>query len=124
LERGVGPGLIRPRDGIEGDEHLAHGGDEGDLGWLAPGDQATMEGDEARAAAAGAERGHVEDAADRAAALGDDPLAALEPAVLGDGRDADQAGDLAPVEAAELGQLGEQRRGQDQADPPACWSAE
>jgi hypothetical protein len=31
-------------------------------------------------------------------ALGDDPLAALAAAVLGDGRDADQAGELAPVE--------------------------
>ena len=81
-----------------------------------PGDEAAIEGGEARAAAAGAERGHVEDAADGAAALGDDALAALEPAVLGDGRDADQAGDLAPVEAAEFGQLGKQRGRQDQAD--------
>ncbi len=44
-------------------------------------------------------------------------LASLDAAVPGDRRDADQAGDLAPVDGAELGQLGEQRGRQDQADP-------
>jgi hypothetical protein len=57
----------------------------------------------------GVEDGHVEHATDCAAPLGDDAWATLGPAVLGDRRDADQAGDLAPVEGAELGELGEQR---------------
>jgi hypothetical protein len=66
-------------DGIGGDEHLAHGGDEGDLAWLSPSDQAAMEGGEARAAAAGTGRGHGEHAADRAAPLGD--RASARPAI-------------------------------------------
>jgi hypothetical protein len=96
---------------------LPHGGHEGELGWLAPDEKAAIEGGEARAAAAGAECGHVEHATDATTALGDDALAALEPAVLGDRGHPDQAGDLAPVEGAELGQQSEQGGRQDQADP-------
>jgi hypothetical protein len=47
LKGRFGPGLLGAGDGIEGDEHLAHGGDESELGRLSPGDQPSIEGGEA-----------------------------------------------------------------------------
>ncbi len=52
--------------------------------------------------------GHVEGAADLAAAALDDAAVLAQAAVLGDGGEAGERRDLAPVEGAELGQLGEQ----------------
>src|SRR3954447_25821139 len=53
---------------VEGGDHLAHDGDDADLGLLAGGGQAVSGGVEGWVVAAGAEGGHVEDVADRPAA--------------------------------------------------------
>ena len=102
-------------DGVEGDEELAHGGDEGELFGFALFDQGAIGEREAGRPAAEGEDSHVEGAPDLLAAAVDDPAAAHQAAVPGDRGQADQARDLAPVELAQLGQLGQERGDQDRA---------
>ena len=62
------------------------------------------------------EGGHEQDLAHAAAATGDHAAPPEGAAVAVDRRDPDQGGDPAPVEAAELGQLGDQGASGDRAD--------
>ena len=80
---------------------------------FAPGEQCPVGDGEAGRAAAEREGGQVEGAADLLAAAVDHPAAAHQAAVPGDRGETDQAGDLAPVELAELRQLGQQGGEQD-----------
>lgn len=75
-----------------------------------------MEGFDARIGPHGAQRGHVEGAADAAATAGDMSLATQGSAVMGDGRDADQGGDFFVIDGAKLRQFGDQHRRRDLTD--------
>ena len=103
-------------DGVEDDQELTHGGGDGDLGGLAAGDEARIEGADRGIAADGGEGRHVQGLADAGAAAEDHAPAAEGAAVAVDRGDTDEAGDLAPIEGAELGQLGEERAGRGLAD--------
>src|SRR4030088_2579534 len=103
--------------GVEGCEELAGDGDEGDHFRLTGGKQASVEGSQAWVVATGNESGNVESppcgppsATDLALAL---PVARL----TGEGRDTDQACDLAAGELAKLGHLGQEGARQRIADP-------
>ena len=84
---------------VEGGDHLAHDGDDDDLGLLAGGGEAIAEGFEGWVVAAGAERGHVEDIADRPAASVDAAGSFELAAVVVVRGETDEGGDL-PVEQA------------------------
>jgi hypothetical protein len=64
----------------------------------------------------GAESGHLQDAAHGGAAAGDRPVAPPGAAVAIDRSAADEGGNPGSIEAAELGQLGDQGAGGDLAD--------
>ena len=62
------PGLIARQHGVEDDDQLAHAGDDGDLGFFAPGDEALVVGFEHRIVLGGRAHGrHVEEVAQLAA---------------------------------------------------------
>ena len=84
------------------------GGDDRLLDLLAVGFEAAAEGAEARVVPRGLQGCTVEQRADRASAA-DRAYAAPVPRVVDDRREADKRGDTAPVEAAELGKLGDER---------------
>ena len=79
-------------------------------------DEAGISGAQRGVAAASDERRHVEWRTDVATPTTNRSPTLPGAAVLGDRRDADQARDLAAVEAAELGQLGEQGGDQHRSD--------
>lgn len=101
------PQAIISDKGIEDSSELSHGGDESDLGRFAGVVQAAIEDTESVVMANGIERGHVEGAADRGTATGDMPLAAELSAIVIDGCDPDQSGELLVLDTAEFGELGE-----------------
>ncbi len=62
------PGLIARQHGVEDDDQLVHAGDDGDLGFFAPGDEALVVGFEHRIVLGGRAHGrHVEEVAQLAA---------------------------------------------------------
>src|SRR3954453_11122237 len=102
--------------GVQGCDHLAHDGDDDDLGLLARRGEAITEGFESGVVAAGAEGGHVEDVTHRHAAAVDaamsPELAAIE-VVWGE---TDEGGNLLAAHAAELWQQGDEGEGEHRAD--------
>lgn len=82
------PETVLADEGVGQNQQLAHDGDEGDLGLFSGGAQASIEGSEVVIAAAGGERGHVEDAPHRGAAASDVAFTAAFPAVGTNGRQA------------------------------------
>src|SRR3954462_7640386 len=118
---GCSGGLGLPEDaiaqhGVQGCDHLAHDGDDDDLGLLARRGEAITEGFESGVVAASPEGGHVEDVTHRHAAAVDaamsPELAAIE-VVWGE---TDEGGDLLAAHAAELGQQGDEGEGEHRAD--------
>src|SRR6185312_15419513 len=103
-------------DGVEDGEELAHAGDHGNHLWLTGGDEMKPESTDGGVVADGGHGGEEEGGADGAASAADEGLAAPTAGLAGEGCDADEAGDLAAVEAAELGQFGDQGAGDDRAD--------
>src|SRR5436305_12947815 len=102
------PWLSVSQDGVENDEELTDACGEGLFGGLSGGSEfLIMRGDEG-IGAAGDQRGHVEGGPDRRTASGDGLAAALDAAVAIDGRNPDEGCDLAPVEAAEFRQFGDE----------------
>src|SRR3954454_13103720 len=110
------PGGAVAQHGVQGGDHLAHDGDDDDLGLLARRREAITEGFESGVVAARTEGGHVEDVADRHAAAVDaamsSELAAIE-VVWGE---TDEGGNLLAAHAAELGQQGDEGEGEHRAD--------
>jgi len=103
IELGVGFGHC-----VEDGQQLAHAGDQGDLLEFAGGEETLVEGADGRIVAGGTERGQVQDSAQFEAPTSKASSAAVLIRVLGVGRDTDPRGDLAAVEPAQLGQVGEQ----------------
>ena len=100
-----------PGDGVEDREELSSDGDEGKLGRLAGLAQALVERAEHRVEARTRLGGVVVRGADGCASAANTPRSTDLPAVAREGRDADQGGDLPPVEVSELRKIGEQRAG-------------
>src|SRR5690242_20613362 len=101
---------------VEHGDHLAHDGDDDDLGLFAGGGETIAEGLEGWVIAAGAEGGHVEDVADRPAASVD-AAAAFELAAVAVIRgETDEGGDLLAAHVAELRQPGDEAEGEDRSD--------
>src|SRR5680860_1726862 len=96
------PWCVIAEDGVEDGEELAHAGGDGDLGWPAAPDQASVESLQRGIAADGGQGRHVQGGADAGAAAHDHATAAEAAAVAVDRRDPDQGGDLAAIEGAEL----------------------
>src|SRR6185312_10743613 len=106
------PILLAGEHGIEHDEELPQAGDEGDFGLLAVGQQPEIERLEHRVVLRrGAQRRHVEHVAQLGAAALDIALPPALAAIVVEGRDADERGDLATAEAPEFRQPGDDRRG-------------
>src|SRR5258708_20293283 len=102
--------------GIEGDDELSHDRDDGDLGLLAGGAEALLEGLEVGVPDGGGLSGHEEDASNIGAAAEDTAQAAHFAAVEVVGHDADEGGDLAVGDVAEFGQQGDQGGAKDRTD--------
>ena len=102
------PGLIAREHGVEDNDQLAHAGDEGDLGLLAPGAQALVVGLEHRIVlGGGAHDRHKEELAELAASAPDVALAFALAAVVVEGRGADEGGGGFVADAPEFGQPGD-----------------
>src|SRR5438445_7355276 len=110
------PRFVVPDHGVEGCDQLAHDGNDSDLCLLALGPQALAESGEDGIMHSGAERGHIEDVADRLTASPDTSLAFELAAVVVIGGEPDQGGDLPVGQAAEFGQQCDQCGTQDRAD--------
>ena len=95
-------------DGVEDDDEPAHAGHEGLLAGFAGGPELGVVSGDDRIGAAGDQSPHVGRRAHGGVAAGDSAAAAQRAAVAIDRRDPDQGGDLAAVEMAEFGQLGDQ----------------
>jgi hypothetical protein len=103
-------------DGVEDGEEFAHASGDGDFGGAAAGDEAGVEGTDGGVAADGGEGWHVQGRADAGASTQDHTSSAEGTTVAVDRGDADEARDLASIEGAELGQLGDQGAGGGFAD--------
>jgi hypothetical protein len=99
------------QDGIEEGDELPHDGADCDLGRLAGGTKAAVEGGKRRVVAGGDQGGHVEGGADACSAAGHASGAVTFAAVVGEGRDTDQGCDPLAGGLAELWQFSEQAGG-------------
>src|SRR5215471_7244290 len=113
---GMCPRPLIAQDGIEKDQQLAHGSDEGEACGFAGLAQTAVEGLEHRVVLDGDKAGHVERGSDLDAAALDLALAAVSAAVPVHRGDAGQGGDLVAIDPAELGQFGDQSTSDDIAD--------
>ena len=107
VKHGWGPGLpssVLGDEEVGEDGELSGDGDEGELGGLSVGAQASVEGSDIGVVAGGGEGGEIEHAAHRGAAAADDALAVALAGLVGDGGEAGEHGDRFVGEAAELGE--------------------
>src|SRR5262249_49543136 len=111
------PWFAVSEDGIEDDDELADASNESLLAGFAGGSELAVVSGDDRIGAAGDQGGHVEGGAHGGAATGDGAAAAHGAAVAVDRSNADEGSDLAAVEMAELGQLGDQGAQRRFADP-------
>src|SRR5918995_4851612 len=102
--------------GVQRSDHLAHDGDDDDLGLLAGGGESLVEYFEGGVVTAGAEGSHVEDVSDPHASAVDAAVSPQLAAVEIVGRETDQGGDLLAAHAAELRQQGDEGEGEHGAD--------
>jgi len=97
--------------GIEEEEELSGGGDEGDFGWFSEVPEMVIEELEVAVFLAdGGEGGEVEGAADSGAAAAEMALALAGAAVVGIRGEAGQGGDFLSIDATEFGEQSEQGR--------------
>src|SRR5262249_61497368 len=108
---GIFPGLPVGQHGVEGDQHFANQGGGGDLGGFAGGDEAAVKMAEWRGAAGGGAGRQVEGGAHRSATAGARAGALVPAAVMVKRGEADQGGNGAPCQPAELGQQRDQGGG-------------
>ena len=113
----MAPRLAIACDGIEGDEHLTHDGDEGDLsGALVLVDEALMELSHDGVVPNGAARCVEQDRTDAWPAVPGGGAVVRRAALLGVRCEADEGGDLLAGAAAEFGQLAEEGEDRDGSD--------
>ena len=99
----VAPGLVGADHGVEGDHHLAHGGNEGFFVGTAFGDEALIEGLGGGVEADGAQGTHEQGRAYAAASAFEVALSAALATVVIEGSQASQGGDRLVGGGAELG---------------------
>src|SRR6476619_2058479 len=97
-----GPGGLGAEDGVEDGEELPRAGDDGNLGQLACGDEAFVEGTDGGIRSNGGEGTHVEDGSDACSATPDAATSTLSAAVAIEWCDPYEGGDLPSAERAEL----------------------
>src|SRR5712672_3967247 len=102
------PWFAVSEDGIEDDDELSHAGGERLLAGFSGGSELDVVGRDDGIGAAGDQGRHKQSSAHGRAAAGDGAAPAHRAAVAVDRRDTDEGGDLAAIEAAEFGQLGDQ----------------
>src|SRR5215208_7818703 len=110
------PWSVVADDGVEDGEEFSGCCDEGDHLGLSGGDEAVAEGFEGWVVTGGGHGGEEEDGAHGGAASADEAPAAPPPRLPGEGGKAGERRDLAPLEAVELGQLGQEGAGDDRPD--------
>src|SRR5829696_7405027 len=110
------PWSVVADDGVEDGEEFSGCCDEGDHLGLSGGDEAVAEGFEGWVVTGGGHGGEEEDGAHGGAASADEAPAAPPPRLPGEGGKAGERRDLAPLETAELGQLGQEGAGDDRPD--------
>jgi hypothetical protein len=113
---GLSPGPVLLAHGVEGEEELAHEGDDADPLGLAAGLRRLKRVARPGTAPELGENGEEEGVAGVEAPAPASALALERAALPGIGRKPDEAGDLLGAEAAEFGQVGEQGGGADEAD--------
>jgi hypothetical protein len=101
---------------VEGYNHLAHHGNDDDLGLFASGGEALGEGFKSGIVSACAQGCHVENITHGHATPIDTAVSLKLSAVKVVGRETDQGGDLLAIDLAELRQGGEERKGEGRAD--------
>ena len=97
--------------GVKGEEEFSHDCGQSEFVWFAFGAQALIKTRQDRIVASGAERSHVEPAAQSAPPTEDSALAADRTTVVIKRCQASQSGRFAAIELTELGHLREQERG-------------
>ena len=95
---------------VESEEEFSHDGGQSEFVWFAFGAQALIKTRQDRVVASGAERSHVEPAAQGASSTEDGALAADRTTVVIKRCQASQSGRFAAIELTELGHLREQER--------------
>ena len=110
------PGGVVFDEGVEDGEEFPHAGGDAELVGFALLGEPLGELSDDGVAAGGVEGGHVEGAADASPPAADPSGFGGMSAVLVDGRDADEGGDLLAVDLAEFGELGDERDGRDGSD--------
>ena len=95
--------------GVQVDEQLAHAGDEGDFGGLAPLSELLVVGLDDRIDAGGGEGRHVQLRPNVGATAPDRAASAATTRVVVIRRYPDQGRDLPAIKMSQLGQLGDQR---------------
>ena len=112
----IGPRFFVPDDCVEDDEQLARRGDDRDELWLSGGDEFVAKRLEGWIVSRGDHGSHEKRGAHAGSAAADEAFAAPLTGLSRPGREADEGGDLAPIERSELRQLGEQRAGDGGSD--------
>src|SRR3990170_1281884 len=97
---------------VQDGQEFAHAGGKGHLLGLASGDEAFVEGSDSRIAAGGDESSHVQHGPHLRAATPDGAPASQGATVPVQGRNADQGGDLLPIQRSQLLQLGKEGGGE------------
>src|SRR5580658_33087 len=110
------PWTLISQDGVEDGEELSGYGNQCDELGLAGCNELVAEWLEDWIVMAGDHRGHEQDVADAFAAAADEALASPLTGLAGPGRKANQSGDLAAIEGAELRQFGDQGAGNNRPD--------
>lgn len=110
------PWFLVSEDGVQDDEELSCGGDDGDELGFAGGHEAVAEGLEDGVVAGGDQGAHEQGSADDGSAAADEAPAAPFAGLAGVGRQSGQGRDLLGVERAQLGQFGQQCAGDGLAD--------
>ena len=94
--------------GVEDDEEFSHAGGDRFFGLFAVGAKSFVEVFDSGIATDGGEGGHVEGVADVKSSAADGAGAGLLAAVVVEGCDTDEGGDLFAIELTEFGQIGKQ----------------
>lgn len=102
--------------GVEGGEEFSHAGGDGFFERFSGGGEALVEGLDGGVAAECGEGGHVKCGADVSASSPDGALSFELSAVVVEGCESGECGDLFAIELSEFGEVGEEREGGDVSD--------
>ena len=110
------PSSIVSEHGVEGDEQFSHTGGEDDLESFSGSFQSLGESLEDGVGSTSGEGCHVESRADGSSSAGDGACSFELAAVVVEGSQSDQSGDLLSVEASQFGEFGQEGEAGDRAD--------